>query len=78
MFLSSIVDVQGSIVPAANIPLGGKTPNIKNTKWTFYTSVPSSSSSGATASLFESLGLLNYYFPFNPILDAIHQYQDNK
>ena len=30
----------------------------------------SSSSSGAIPSLFESSGLLNYFLPFNPILDA--------
>jgi len=47
--------MQGSIVPATNVPLEGKTPNIKNKNRTFCTSVPSSSSSsGATASpLFE-------------------------
>jgi hypothetical protein len=74
------VDVQGSIVPATKVPLGGKTSNIKNNKWTFYTSIhsSSSSSSGATASLLESFGLLNYFFPHNPILDAIHQYQYHK
>jgi len=30
----------------------------------------SSSPSGATTSLFESFGLLNYFLPFNPVLDA--------
>jgi hypothetical protein len=30
----------------------------------------SASSSGTTASLFESFGLFNYFLPFKPIVDA--------
>jgi hypothetical protein len=44
--------MQGSVVPATNVPLGRRIPNVKNKNWTFYTSVPSSFSLGATASLF--------------------------
>jgi hypothetical protein len=43
--------MQELLVPATNVPLGGKTSSLKNNKWAFCTSIPSSYSSDATASL---------------------------